>query len=618
MSLLLLPDSPGILKFWKYVIAFGLLWLSVCSLNAADFYVSTTGTDAGACTVGSPCASVSFALNLANSGDRIFILGHPTNTYSESNILIDESIEILGPETGDPAIFDGAGLSGADDRCFRINAVSINVSISNLTIQNYDVSNSGFTSGGGIRVYDNVGVTLRVDNCVFSGNNAGRGGGGGLFAENGAILVTNSLFDGNQSEGHGGGIRINSSATISIETSTISNNSIIPVDGTRSGGGLYYVGAGISSISQSYFYGNYSEDNGGAILSGGGELNLTNCVLYENISADRGAGIYYSSSNGNLLNCTFADNVADADASEGGSAGAIGTTGDMMATYEVNITNCIAWGNDNDLLGPNRDIRQGASGTNIINISYSNYQTINSITGTNESNLTADPNFQNAANDLYNLGVSPTTNMGTNTGAPSVDIVGNSRPYDDITDMGAWEFQGQPLPIELLYFRANLVGNEYVQLEFATSSESNNDFFTIQKSPNGSTFSDVARVDGAKNSNKLITYKTTDLNPLPGQSYYRLKQTDFDGQFSFSKWEIISNNTGFSNPIIYPNPVINILTISDTEQDLFISLYNQTGKQILRSYVEKTLDLTDVKSGTYLLKLVWKDGRKETHKVVKK
>jgi len=91
-----------------------------------------------------------------------------------------------------------------------------------------------------------------------------------------------------------------------------------------------------------------------------------------------------------------------------------------------------------------------------------------------------------------------------------------------------------PLPIELLSFNAEVVQNE-VFLKWTTASEQNNDFFTIQRSVTGEVWENVIdKIDGAGNSTEIRHYNTSDGMPHAGVSYYRLKQTDYDGKFTYS------------------------------------------------------------------------------------
>jgi hypothetical protein len=77
-----------------------------------------------------------------------------------------------------------------------------------------------------------------------------------------------------------------------------------------------------------------------------------------------------------------------------------------------------------------------------------------------------------------------------------------------------------PLPIELLSFNAEAFSSGYVQLNWKTISETNNDYFSIERSADGLNFELMGIVDGAGNSNQILDYSTRDLNPLSGTGYY--------------------------------------------------------------------------------------------------
>lgn len=110
-------------------------------------------------------------------------------------------------------------------------------------------------------------------------------------------------------------------------------------------------------------------------------------------------------------------------------------------------------------------------------------------------------------------------------------------------DNCTWGFTGTGiiLPIELKSFTGYHNGHD-VELEWITSSEYNNDYFTIQRTPDGKVFEDIAIVDGAGTTQEQQFYSFVDRSPYKGTSYYRLKQTDFDGKFEYS--DIISMRYG--------------------------------------------------------------------------
>lgn len=92
---------------------------------------------------------------------------------------------------------------------------------------------------------------------------------------------------------------------------------------------------------------------------------------------------------------------------------------------------------------------------------------------------------------------------------------------------------GFELPIELIRFDAEVRDNA-VLLTWVTGSEINNDFFTVERSQEGIDFYPVIYVPGAGNSNQTLEYQYVDDAPFHGLSYYRLKQTDYNADFSYS------------------------------------------------------------------------------------
>lgn len=127
------------------------------------------------------------------------------------------------------------------------------------------------------------------------------------------------------------------------------------------------------------------------------------------------------------------------------------------------------------------------------------------------------------------------------------------------------------LPITLGDFNAKLNEKESVDLTWTTFTEINNDYFTVEKSKNGYHFSELKQIKGAGNSNTPINYHTADNNPYVGISYYRLKQTDFDGKYSYSPVIAVDNSKANGFGIKY---------VSYSDNELFIALKNFTNGEI--------------------------------------
>ncbi len=176
-----------------------------------------------------------------------------------------------------------------------------------------------------------------------------------------------------------------------------------------------------------------------------------------------------------------------------------------------------------------------------------------------------------------------------------------------------------PLPIELLFFNADLIKNRTVDLSWSTASELNNDYFSIEKSSDALNWYKLMDVSGAGNSSMAINYLENDNNPYTGVSYYRLKQTDYDGTYTYSKTKSVFLENSESDLIIYPNPTSNIITvICPKEKQDVLRIYDIYGKditsklEIIENGSTKTIDLSSLAAGVY-----WFKTKNQTKRVVK-
>lgn len=105
------------------------------------------------------------------------------------------------------------------------------------------------------------------------------------------------------------------------------------------------------------------------------------------------------------------------------------------------------------------------------------------------------------------------------------------------------------VPIILSSFDAIVTQAHTVNLNWTTASEINNDYFTIEKSLDGESYMASADVKGSGNTTTPRHYSYEDRQPVTGRSYYRLKQTDFDGTFTYSK-AVMVDYEGPKNPVL--------------------------------------------------------------------
>ena len=181
----------------------------------------------------------------------------------------------------------------------------------------------------------------------------------------------------------------------------------------------------------------------------------------------------------------------------------------------------------------------------------------------------------------------------------------------DTEDYGVYLSPPVVLPIELISFDANTVG-DHVHLTWVTASEDNNDYFAIERSINGNVWEEVAVVDGAGYSAQLLDYSSRDVSPYLGRSYYRLRQTDFDGNFTFSELRIITIDSELEVSA-YPNPFndqLKLSVYSDRSGQVSLQVMNLIGQVVKRKVIDLVggdnvigLDLAHVKNGAYLIQL---------------
>ncbi|MDQ3051392.1 MAG: T9SS type A sorting domain-containing protein, partial [Bacteroidota bacterium] len=140
-----------------------------------------------------------------------------------------------------------------------------------------------------------------------------------------------------------------------------------------------------------------------------------------------------------------------------------------------------------------------------------------------------------------------------------------------------------PLPVELVAFEAAVQGNGQVRLDWVTASEINNDFFTIERSFDGESFTSLFTIDGKGTTSSTSTYKAFDESPLRGASYYRLKQTDFDGTESHSQVRMVNFRKQMQMSL-FPNPfsgtTVSINTGAEDEMIINISVFDVAGKLV--------------------------------------
>lgn len=180
---------------------------------------------------------------------------------------------------------------------------------------------------------------------------------------------------------------------------------------------------------------------------------------------------------------------------------------------------------------------------------------------------------------------------------------------DEVAEITVTYSLSAPLPIELLDFNAKALDKK-VKLNWTTATETNNDFFSLERSADGSAFREIAIIPGQGTTTAVHHYEHFDLNPQPGLNYYRLKQTDFDGKYSFSKVVSAEFRNGYSFRV-YPSVVNDVITVEkdgNHKEAINIKIHDLLGRtyESLNFSAEirsVQLPLMQLAPGTYFLTL---------------
>jgi hypothetical protein len=181
---------------------------------------------------------------------------------------------------------------------------------------------------------------------------------------------------------------------------------------------------------------------------------------------------------------------------------------------------------------------------------------------------------------------------------------------------GVWTLVNNlsPLPIELLQFNGKYQNNSSL-LYWSTASETDNDYFVVERSNDGNHFYPIGTVDGAGNSSVVLSYSLRDYESIDKVAYYRLKQVDFDGRFTYSKIIALRNMKSYGNQYLnlYPQPASTDVFV---EQGMFVNgetfsteIFNTQGALVQRDLHTSDesgnllLHLKNLEQGMYMLRI---------------
>lgn len=188
-------------------------------------------------------------------------------------------------------------------------------------------------------------------------------------------------------------------------------------------------------------------------------------------------------------------------------------------------------------------------------------------------------------------------------------LVNCSYPDIYLTEIVTGACLASTLPVKFANIQAKPTSDNKITIEWVTASESNNEYFEVQRLSSYGTFQTIGRVEGAGNSVEPLSYSFIDEAPYEGINYYKIKQYDYNGKYSLTKtvFAEVKDDDNILTTSVYDN----ILQIQgyNTNNEIFIKLYDITGRTLPFNIIEKTdsiikISLPENIYGVFLLELI--------------
>jgi hypothetical protein len=181
---------------------------------------------------------------------------------------------------------------------------------------------------------------------------------------------------------------------------------------------------------------------------------------------------------------------------------------------------------------------------------------------------------------------------------------------NSFSEIGLVYSTGTLLPVTWLSVTGQIVASKSV-IKWSTASETNTSSFTVEHSVDGNHFTPLKNILAAGNSNAIRNYEFIHGNPVAGANFYRIKQTDRDGQFSYSKTILLQHSKEALPITLAPNPVRDQLTVwlPASAEGGTLKIFNQVGQIMHQQTVaigttQLQVNTSKLTSGMYRLQLM--------------
>ena len=405
-----------------------------------------------------------------------------------------------------------------------------------------------------------------------------------------------------------------------VDVTAASTPNTVLGDGLQIGGWSYYTAYSQATINEVILYSSALNP---------AELNIVNNYLSEKYSVTLASTDYYSGHSGSYINGVQGIGTTDGTAANSHLVSA------NSGGLEIQSTN-----GSTGLNSANEYIFTGYAGTTN-SVSTSNLATVPTVmqrwsriwylkkTGT--ANVTLSFNFSTDGIGgtpasthyvlLYSASDSPLafsilSSSSSVSGSTVSFSIANASLLNGYYTIGTTDPTNSPLPVSLINFKAQQKSDK-VMVDWQTAYESNNAYFTVQRSTDLTEWEDIAKVTGAGNSSSIHSYSIEDNCLCNGITYYRLKQTDFDGASTFSASVSVFSESDIT---IFPNPSSGEITVAGLKENVKMEVFNSIGLALSIPVAEQNdkikMDFSALPSGIYFISFENNDGTVFRKKII--
>ena len=450
-------------------------------------------------------------------------------------------------------------------------------------------TSSSYSLTGNVTVNSGVVVTITGE---FELN------GGRIFTATGATINLGSFKD----TWTGGGTNVLTGGTYNVTNNFITtsggnftaNNINVTVGGNFS--------ADPGSATHSYNNSSFAVNGSGYFGSTVHNINNTSFSFGQSLAGTTGVDMLSLNGGADLLMSNGASIAVRGDVNAGNSA----------QVYVDNSSFTVTGNYDNAGQG---DVDVVNNGSFIVGGTYDN-------SGTGHTNINSDGymevgTFNNTNGDASVNGGTLVVNdsfIGTTPGGDAGDCTGGGG--------GCCGTGCSALPVVLLDFRGEILPLG-VELSWSTLTEVSNDFFTIEKSYDGSEFFPFAKVKGSGDSQVQLSYKLQDNERLADKVFYRLSQTDFDGTTEYLKVVVIGSASNSFEMSVYPTSLTTdsqFITVQGATADMSWKVYNLNGALVdCGSFIKSNeVQIYGLGKGVYFLHITSSIGSVSSNKFIVK